>query len=90
MSCKECIIGIINHQEYYELATVEELKQHIEHIRSFNEYLDGGLGMWRYNEWTWKQYCDKRVNTDLTRFDHCPNCGKKVDWRKLKYEYALR
>ena len=91
MSCKECIIGIINYQEGYELATVSKLKKHMEDRRSFNEYIRevyGGnaVGWLLHREWTRKQYCDKRVSTDLTRFDYCPYCGKKIDWRKMKRE----
>lgn len=91
--CKECIIGILNYCEGYDLATVDEVKKHIEDHHRFNEYLDekyGNDNAWlkhiRKTEWTWKQYCDRRVNTDLTRFNHCPFCGERIDWRKLKNE----
>ena len=29
-------------------------------------------------------YCDKRKSTDLTRFNYCPICGKKIDWKAIK------
>ena len=90
MSCKECVIGIINQYEDTELATASKLKRRMEDAHNLNEYIreqygDNAVGWLLQNEWTWKQYCDKRVRTDLTRFDHCPYCGKKIDWRKMKH-----
>ena len=32
--------------------------------------------------YTMKQYCDWRYSTNLTRFSHCPYCGKKINWKK--------
>ena len=29
-------------------------------------------------------YCDKRKSTDLTQFNYCPLCGKKIDWKAIK------
>ena len=34
--------------------------------------------------WTLADYCDKRKNTDLTRFEYCPMCGRKIDWKTIK------
>ena len=31
--------------------------------------------------YTMKQYCDWRYSTNLTRFVHCPYCGKKINWK---------
>jgi DNA-directed RNA polymerase subunit RPC12/RpoP len=31
-----------------------------------------------------KQHLDWRYNTNITRFVHCPYCGKKIDWKTLK------
>lgn len=31
--------------------------------------------------YTMKQYCDWRYSTNLTRFSHCPYCGKKINWK---------
>lgn len=33
--------------------------------------------------YTLKDYADKRKSTDLNRFDYCPMCGKKIDWKKM-------
>lgn len=29
-------------------------------------------------------YCDKRTSTNLTQFNYCPLCGKKIDWKAIK------
>ena len=34
--------------------------------------------------YTMKQYCDWRYSTNLTRFVHCPYCGKKIDWETIR------
>lgn len=90
MNCKECVIGVINQYEDTKLATVSKLKEHMEDFRRLNGYIrelcGDNMSWWDYREWAWKQYCDKRVHTDLTRFDYCPYCGKKIDWRKMKHE----
>lgn len=30
-------------------------------------------------------YYDRRKNVNLIRFNYCPKCGEKLDWRKLKH-----
>lgn len=29
-------------------------------------------------------YCDFRKAVNLIRFRHCPECGKKIDWKAIK------
>ncbi len=29
-------------------------------------------------------YCDFRKSVNLARFKHCPECGKKIDWKAIK------
>ena len=88
MADHDCIIGIINHYEGYELTTVENLKNHVTNRIEFNQSLNAdGLKrcVWLYyKEWALRDYCDKRKNTNLTRFDYCPECGKKIDWKRIK------
>ena len=33
-----------------------------------------------------EDYFDLRKSVNLVRFDYCPNCGEKLDWRKMKNE----
>ena len=34
--------------------------------------------------YTMKDYADKRKSTNITRFEYCPHCGEKIDWKKIK------
>ena len=89
----DCIIGLLRHWEYSELITLDELKQHIEDNREYNESLKSDPILRDATEiyakvWTLKSYGDKRKNTDLTRFNYCPSCGKQIDWEKIRKEDA--
>ena len=84
----ECFVGIINDYDNTEMVTLNGLKHHIQDMSEliealkknelFNEHLYGARA------WTLVDYCDKRKTTDLTRFEHCPTCGKKIDWKAIK------
>jgi hypothetical protein len=85
----ECFIGLLRHSGFSELATLKRLEEHIAENKSYNRYLrDDPLFRnceeLKAKEWTLKQYGDKRINTDLTRFDFCPICGKKIDWKAIR------
>lgn len=77
MSC-ECCIGIINDYDKTRMATVEDLKEHIQ----INKEIRKPYHNWKTYELS--DYYDKRKRTDLTRFNYCPLCGKKIDWKALK------
>ena len=78
----ECVIGIKHDYEDTRLVTLKQLKDEIEWLqsrkKSFAEY---GINTKIY---TLVDYCDKRRSTDLTRFNYCPICGKKIDWKAIK------
>ena len=81
----ECIIGLLHHCDYSELVTLADLKRHIEDNIEYNKTLDDDPLLKDAKElkpkcWTLKSYGDKRKSTDLTRFDYCPQCGKKINW----------
>lgn len=78
MSKCEHIVGMIHDYENTCLVTLKELKQHIEHEKKCCE-----KGVWS-SYYKLSQYCDKRCNTDMTRFEFCPFCGEKIDWAKIK------
>ena len=63
--CEECIIGIWH--EYYDDNRLISFKE-------LNELYDGTI----YNL---KDYYDRRKATNLTRFNFCPMCGKKINWK---------
>ena len=63
--CEECIIGIWH--EYYDDNRLISFKE-------LNELYEGTI----YNL---KDYYDRRKSTNLTRFNFCPMCGKKIIWK---------
>lgn len=91
MSEHECIIGMYYYDyEDIRLATVNELLKEIQDRYKLYEHLCK-----LYDEcdldkletpYTLKDYCDRRRSTDLIRFEFCPYCGKKIDWKKIKEE----
>ena len=84
-----CIIGLLNHYEDREMVTADNLKERIKENIEHNEWLSKDPVFKDCKElyskiWSMKDYADKRKNTDLTRFDFCPKCGKKIDWAKIR------
>ena len=75
----ECIIGIKGE----DLVTFDELK---EIIKRDAEFKKTNYKMWSImgNKYSLNDYCDRRKSTDLTRFNYCPFCGKKIDWKAIK------
>lgn len=81
----DCIIGLIRDGDSVYLATLEELKEHIDMRREFNAECDKyGMDYIKYHEYTLKNYADKRWSTNLTRFEYCPECGAKIDWSAIR------
>ena len=92
MSEHECYVGLL-HKDYFhsELTTLDELKEHIEDNKRLNEYKSEFYSLYnkkpRFNNvYTLKDYADKRKSTNLTRFEFCPYCGKRINWKKIKNE----
>ena len=78
----ECCIGIKHDYEDTSLVTLKQLKDEIELLQSRKEnFAYYGINNKIY---TLDDYCDKRKSTDLTRFNYCPLCGKKIDWKAIK------
>ena len=65
----ECTIGIWHDYHYSRLVTFEELKECNKTFKCV---------------YSMEQHLDWRYNTNITRFVHCPYCGKKIDWKTLK------
>ncbi|MFR2570915.1 MAG: hypothetical protein ACLS90_04330 [Clostridia bacterium] len=83
-----CYIGEWLDYENTELVTYDDLK---EKIKCNNEIFEYGLST--YGEYfvnglrkklKLKDYFDKRKNTNFNRFNYCPYCGKKINWKELK------
>ena len=72
------IIGFIHDYDNSDIVTLDDLKQHVADAK------------YRYDHFfcnkyfTLSDYTDKRVSTDMTRFNYCPMCGEKIDWKLLK------
>lgn len=83
-----CCIGEWLEYENAELITYEELKEKIKSnnktfeygLNTYGEYYMNGL----MKELKLKDYFDGRRNTNLNKFNYCPYCGKKIDWKGLK------
>jgi len=78
----EHYIGLLKHDEYSELVTLEELKKHIEWQSHLKETFDKDplyctLGL-VIRVFSLEEYADRRRNTDLTPFDYCPKCGAAI------------
>ena len=81
----DCIIGLLFETDYSELITLDELKCHIAERIAFNFECDKlGMSEIKYKEYTLKDYADRRRSTNLTRFEYCPDCGKKIDWKAIR------
>lgn len=86
MEIHKCVIGMRNDYENTELITLEELKEHIERERETAAYCNDKNLSFSLRHYELSDYCDKRKNTDVTRFEYCPFCGKKIDWKEIKKE----
>ena len=74
----ECIIGCLHNYDNTNVVTLSELEEHIQKEKEYRNPYEN----WQVHELT--DYCDMRKNTDLTRFQYCPFCGKKIDWKEIK------
>ena len=73
----ECCIGVRYDYENADLVTLADLKEHIETMKRLPSYS-------HKKPYELADYCDKRKSTDLTRFNYCPLCGKKINWKAIK------
>ena len=85
MAEHECVIGVLPAEDDCHLVTVSLLRVHIGANEEFNKWCDfrGYEGM-KHQVFTLADYGDKRKSTDLTRFDFCPYCGKRIDWKAIR------
>ena len=68
------------------LATTEDVAMNIIERIEFNEpSKQYGCNIYK-KEYSAKQYTDLRCSTNLERFKYCPECGEKIDWKKVKVE----
>lgn len=87
----ECKIGMLYRYSGYttELVTAADLIAHIKEKEDFNESVvrDGFEKICPdliQKVFTLQNYGDRRKSTDLYRFDYCPECGKKINWKEIR------
>lgn len=81
----ECYIGIQYDYDNTDLVTLAALKEYIESEKRLAEsHKDSEWWQSLCSKYTLADYCDRRKSTDLTRFNYCPVCGKKIDWKAIK------
>ena len=84
----EHVIGIIYDYDNTDMTTLDGLKYHIKYLFELKQAFEKDALFKDYNHgikgWSLADYCDKRKSTDLTRFNYCPLCGKKIDWKAIK------
>ena len=78
----ECCIGVLRDYEDTRLVDLEELKRNIQEQKEYAEWKKRFGVNDKY--YTLADYCDKRKSTDVKRFNYCPLCGKKIDWKAIK------
>ena len=88
MSEHECIIGLWHEYDNTKLVTANVLLELIQDTKELynyycNLYTKYGLDK-PQTPYTLKDYCDRRKSTNFERFEFCPCCGKKIDWKKIK------
>lgn len=88
----EHIIGEVLDYDDTRLVTLSSLKEHIKQSIAMAELMNGPKVSFlldplygrKYNVYSLADYCDGRRSTDLRRFNFCPVCGEKIDWKAMK------
>ena len=89
MKKHECFIGLFYDSDYADLITLNGLKSKIKWNKAYNAFINNDPEVYRATwalrqEWTLKDYCDRRKSTNLCQFDFCPVCGKQIDWKTIR------
>lgn len=80
----ECVIGLWIDYCDTRTVTFSQLKYEVESNSAFLEWKNENLSGTKVAIKTLNDYLDKRKSTNLQRFDYCPYCGKKIDWKGLR------
>ena len=83
------IIGLLRKRDDYALVTVDDLRDHMQEQKDFNDMLMrdpcfAELQWMLRPRYTFKDYGDRRCNVGLHRFAHCPECGAAINWKAIK------
>ena len=81
-------IGFIYKDDCAELVTLGGLKKHIAEQKELKEAFAKDEVFSQFNfrvsVWELSEYGDRRKTTDLHRFNHCCDCGARIDWKGIK------
>lgn len=73
----EHIIGFYCAFSDSDVITLQQLKDYI----ALQEKRHNKYGMWHY--YTPSDYSDMSKDVDIERFNYCPKCGERIDWKSL-------
>lgn len=82
-SVKTAIKALEEVQQYHQIGTVEECREAVEKQTAKKpDYEGDGFsdGQLVYDTWICP-CCGKHYEVDYDRYDYCPNCGQRIDWR---------
>ena len=87
----ECYIGLYYDTEYDALITLSNLKSKVYDDKDLKKIADldpmyASIYHNRMKHYELSDYLDKRKNVNMWRFEFCPMCGKKIDWKKMRGE----
>lgn len=78
------ILGVFQDYDMIIFCTFENLKEIIKGMKVYNEYcikVNSPMACYKYTEL--KDLLDKTKDTCFRRFDYCPDCGEKINYRKI-------
>lgn len=88
MNKHECIIGLHRGADQDSLMTVKKLEDEIKQQQAIYKYFyNAYIYSHPRKPYTIQDYTDLRKSTDLWRFNYCPQCGAKINWKELRKKY---